>query len=285
MINLAAKLLGITNLILLLNLSNKLKISHLAFKFFIFVFIALCLLSTPLFYFSLIEVDYGINFTPRFSGIFMDANYFAYFCLVLYVVTSKVAYRVSRGARVILLLFIFLSQSFSGLFLLFLYKATITNILSRYKKILFFTPFIFLFLVVNTLGNLTVFDNWQENFFAMKANSALFRFFSVFKGYQLLIEDNFRLFFGFGSGLSDVLIGRVMHNSIIQVFFDHGLFGLTSLYIYLSVAFRYTYYKELFVITFLFGFLFDPLWVYGFSILPIFCCIYHRDNLSFNRQC
>lgn len=142
--------------------------------------------------------------------------------------------------------------------------------LVRFRYMWFIVLAVFFLFLFYLREFIVISDDWQGNFTIMKLNSIFFRFESIFRGFNLIMMEETSFFFGFGSGRSEELIGRVMHNSIAQTLFDHGVFGLLSIIVLLNFMHRQSNVPALFLSVILFSLLFDPLWSYVFSILPVF---------------
>jgi hypothetical protein len=83
--------------------------------------------------------------------------------------------------------------------------------------------------------------------------------------------DPFRFLFGYGSGLSQEMNGRILHNSVFQSFFDHGVLGLICVLMNIRRIGMSTGFAELYAAAIIFALVFDPFWSYLIALLPMFC--------------
>ena len=175
---------------------------------------------------------------------------------------------------------ILISQSITVFSIIALYYSGVLNYLARSKYIWLGIFALFFLLLFSLRDFIVILEDWQQNFVSMKLNSIFFRFGSILRGHSLIMQDWTSLYFGFGSGRSEELIGRVMHNSVAQTLFDHGIIGLLGVLMLLAYFFKHTEVKALFLSMVLFSLLFDPFWSYIFSILPIFGGYTYRNETT-----
>ena len=200
--------------------------------------------------------DKGAFDFVRISGPFTDPNYFAFVCAALLVNLHSTRNCDCVFEKFLLLLLIISSQSITVLCLLIFYYLHIIHFLNRFKYLIIFLPAIMAVFIYFDVYQISIRQDWQTNFFSMKANSLFFRLSSIEKGLDLLASDWQSIIWGFGSGNSNELIGRVMHNSVLQTFFDHGIMGVSIIYLYFLSILRDPDNTTFFVFTILFSLLF-----------------------------
>lgn len=205
----------------------------------------------------------------RISGPFTDPNYFAFVCAILLINLHSIQKFDLHFIKLFLLLLVMLSQSITVLCLLLAYYFRLIRFLTQYKYIILLFPVIMAVFIYFDVYQISIKQDWQTNFVSMKANSLFFRLSSIENGLDLLASDWRSIIWGFGSGNSNELIGRVMHNSVLQTFFDHGILGVSIIYLYFLSILRDPDNTTFFVFTILFSLVFDPLWSYLFSLGPL----------------
>lgn len=190
----------------------------------IFVYLSfLCLILYPIGYYT----DIGL-LIPRYSSFLYDANYFALFCFIFYIFIDF--YQTKKNLlhiKLLLFLFILLSQSFTVYSFLILYKLLNKKILARVSKYInpyFHILIIFiLFLFLENLDIFTFYNDWEESYISLKLNSIIIRLNGIYSGY-MYIKDNIPvILFGMGSGRTLEVYDRVFHNLYFQDLFDHGI--------------------------------------------------------------
>ncbi|MCG3461379.1 hypothetical protein L7G72_05810 [Xenorhabdus bovienii] len=84
---------------------------------------------------------------------------------------------------------------------------------------------------------------------------------------KIMLGDPIHILYGFGSHTSFELFGKVMHNSYLQTFFDHGVILLISIYLYINIISKnYIFYLVIFYLQIM-NFLFDN---YFMGIVSLF---------------
>ena len=264
-----SKCLHIFNIIVIFTILVTRPISTKSYIMLLSLHVVISCFAVPFIFTEQIPVDKGLMDLPRFAGYFTDANYFAFINFLFLISLERYLIRYITP-KIFLISFILLSQSITVFSIVILYYSGILNRLARFRY-MWFIVFVVFFSFLFYLAELIVIsDDWQGKFIIMKLNSIFFRFESILRGVNLIMMEETSFFFGFGSGRSEELIGRVMHNSIAQTLFDHGAFGLLSIIVLLNFMQRQSSVPAFFLSVILFSLLFDPLWSYVFSILPVF---------------
>ena len=266
---LAGKSLHFFNIFTLLYLSRHFSTPATNLIFFSNLFVIVSFFSV------LLALAFGGNFNMgafdfvRISGPFTDPNYFAFVCAILLISLHSIQKFECTFIKFSLLILVLFSQSITVICLLMAYYFLLIGFLTRFKYIILFFPVIMAILIYFDVYQISIRQDWQTNFVSMKANSLFFRLSSIENGLDLLASDWRSIIWGFGSGNSNELIGRVMHNSVLQTFFDHGILGVSIVYLYFLSILRDPDNATFFVFTILFSLVFDPLWSYLFSLGPL----------------
>ena len=216
-LHLAGKILHIINIISLSFLLLRYRISAQALRagFALFIVSSLVL---GLFSFSNGSFDYGIFQMPRFSGGFTDANYFAFVNFMFLLSFKSHNDGMTSIFRAVCLISILLSQSWTVVCLWLMYRFGILSRIGRVKfRIVLIFPIFFIFIALFT-SYFEIQGNWKDNIVVLKTNSLLFRWNAILVAIENVTADPFRLLFGFGSGVSEELNGRILHSSVFQSF-------------------------------------------------------------------
>lgn len=221
--------------------------------------------------------DEGIYQTPRFAGFFADSNYFAIICLISLVYFDYFKTSNYKAWMLICVLLVFSSQSVTFVsFTLFYLVFRRFSIIHSTPKLIVAFPLLVGFVYIYTINAIfygatfEVMSDYDTNAVALKVNSIIFRLRPQLGALELMHETPSIFWFGFGSGQSAELFGRVLHNAYMQVLFDNGvlfftlLFCLTGYYIYRS---RIPLF--LVVTIFLSNFLFDNIFMFVFTFVAL----------------
>ena len=243
----------------------------------IFIFLSvLCFILYPIGYYK----DVGV-LLPRYSSFLYDSNYFALFCFIFFVFMDCYKSNFSRRgvfySKLLLFLFIILSQSFSILLFLITYIIFNKRILFLFSRIInpyfYFFMILFILYFLSSFEPLGFYEDWEDSYISFKLNSAIIRLNGIYYGF-VYIKDNFLLFmFGMGSGRTLEVYDRVFHNLYFQELFDHGIlyyfcisivlfksiknrfnnngFNIIILYLFLNNLFFDNFYSFIFVFSFL----------------------------------
>ena len=180
-------------------------------------------------------------------------------------------------SKLLLFLFIILSQSFSILLFLITYIIFNKRILFLFSRIInpyfYFFMILFILYFLSSFEPLGFYEDWEDSYISFKLNSAIIRLNGIYYGF-VYIKDNFLLFmFGMGSGRTLEVYDRVFHNLYFQELFDHGIlyyfcisivlfksiknrfnnngFNIIILYLFLNNLFFDNFYSFIFVFSFL----------------------------------
>ena len=225
-----------------------------------------------LLWFSSDKLDSGILGTYRIPSISSDPNYSA-IILISFLFTAKILeIKLKKATLYAILIIILLTQSVSSISCALIIYFSYGFI---YKKnnllffLLFFSIVIYIIGVfkISRLDIISTNSDWQENYLAMKLNSLYFRMRAQFMGAEMIYSDPSRLLYGFGSGKSLIFFDRVMHNSYMQILFDHGIIFLLSIFVFFNSLLKN---NKIYIVIFylqIMSFMFDS---YFMGLIPLF---------------
>ncbi|MEZ8325726.1 hypothetical protein AB6D00_19440 [Vibrio cyclitrophicus] len=229
--------------------------------------------------------DRGVYNTPRFTGIFNDANYFALISLILYHACNGLFN--NRFLKNTLIILIIMSQSFTVITVLIGY-IFFDNLFDRWRNLKKYIPFLFcgFYLIViyyiSQNVEVSVFSDYNENPISYKLNSVVFRISAQLQAMDMFIQSKSLFLTGYGSGQSVELFGKVMHNVYMQMLFDNGVFFLILNLLVLSIAlnsFNVSTYMAMSIMAC--NFLFDTIFMMPFTFL---CFLSYFSGSKVNRN-
>lgn len=224
-------------------------------------FIILCICGIT-FWFTPNKLDSGFMGSYRLASISSDPNYSAIVLISVLFISKLLNIKMNKKQLLSFFILIALTQSVSSILVGIVIYFFCRVILRHYNL-----SFFFLFLIVSFYIALIFYasnnntfsanDGWQENYVAMKLNSLYFRMRAQFMGAEMLSLDPFRLFYGYGSGKSLIFFDRVMHNSYMQILFDHGIIFLIIIMFYFNFLIKNSLLYIVFLYLQLMSFMFD----------------------------
>ena len=182
----------------------------------------------------------------RFSGLFFDANYFALYLFIFFVINDLSGRKI--GLLQIANLMIILITISLTIILVFLIYILFTRLIFKNARniiinfnnltsilVLLAITFIILPIVLETALNFS----FENKYLYYKLFSLNNRMDAQLLAYELLDTSNYPYFFGFGSGRNRELTQIPVHSFYIQSLFSHGVLFLLLLLFILAL----NYYK------------------------------------------
>ncbi|PHM38546.1 membrane hypothetical protein [Xenorhabdus innexi] len=220
--------------------------------------------------------DGGFLFDIRISGLVLDPNYSVIVICSVFLLTYTLKKPLSKIklTTISLVSILILTQSISSLVIfLFIMLSVVTFKRLRRNNLLYLTLtflviiyIIVIFYIANNV-HLTMLSDWNTNYISLKINSLLVRLYSQIEGIKIILHDPIHILYGFGSHASVELFGKVMHSAYLQTLFDHGIFLLISIYLYINIiSKKHIFYLVIFYLQIM-NFLFDN---YFMGVVSIF---------------
>ncbi len=220
--------------------------------------------------------DGGFLFDIRISGLVLDPNYSVIVICSIFLLTYTLKKHINKIklTTISLVSILILTQSISSLVIfLFIILSVVTFKRLRNNNLLYLIltfliiMYIIVILYVSKNIHLIMLSDWNTNYISLKINSLLVRLYSQMEGMKIMLGDPIHILYGFGSHTSFELFGKVMHNSYLQTFFDHGVILLISIYLYINIISKnYIFYLVIFYLQIM-NFLFDN---YFMGIVSLF---------------
>ena len=231
-----------------------------------FVFSACCMLVPSV---LLITGDEGYLGAIRLSSYLTDANYFALISLILYLSTNE--FMGVKKYRACLLIFIILSQSITIMALTatiklapFIYRVIRPSV--RWMPFLLAFSWILMVYWIGSFAEVSSIKGYDISFVDMKLNSVFFRLIAQIQALQQIFDEPQILLFGYGSGHSVDLFGRVLHNFYLQLFFDSGIIlSIIILSLISYSAVKSVQGSTIFMVLLFCALMFDPFFMYIFT--------------------
>ncbi|WP_272577885.1 MULTISPECIES: hypothetical protein [Providencia] len=227
------------------------------------------------FWFNAEQLNSGIFNTYRLPNLSLDPNYSAIILLSFLMIKKINNIHMSSTAAVFVFILIILTQATSSMFLaliFFIFFDYIKNKSTSLFLVLFLTILIYLLFILSLSDNdsIIAIEDWQDNYISMKINSLMFRLNAQILGAQMLIHEPMHFLYGFGSGLSIELFGRVMHNSYMQILFDHGIIFLLLMFLYFNLILKKMNVYIVAIYCQLMSFMFDSYFMGIITIIYVF---------------
>ncbi|KPC52205.1 hypothetical protein [Amantichitinum ursilacus] len=212
--------------------------------------------------------DPGFMGTPRISGFFEDANYFALISLICLIYASQ--YMQNKSWSWLLLAQLICSQAMTMLaitlvYFLILRRREVSKKMLAIFPVIIGLGYVYIIYRVQQTDAIVLESDYQTSFVAMKFNSVFFRFFAQFSAMDIIQNRPSVFWFGYGSGHSVELFGRVLHNTYVQLFFDSGIVVFLGVLLVVGLgSFRFDRQKPVFIILIISSLLFDAFFMFIF---------------------
>lgn len=211
--------------------------------------------------FTIADSDKGFSDIPRVSSFMFDANFAGLLWLTMFQIDKR------RERRFFYTLMLFASQSLGALLIHGILMTIKKPFSSRAKNkilILFLVAHAILLFWMLSLRDVFSLVSSSQNNLSLKTNSLAFRVIAIASVYGEHWTD-ITVWLGKGSGWVARNHGRVFHNFLYQLLFDHGILGTTGIVLLLKRFFK-DFDSRILILILLTNVVYETIWSFYFLI-------------------